>query len=39
MSDYEETFYEVLHEIQDQRPDLIGQEVDIEQVYGFFRSF
>jgi hypothetical protein len=32
MSDYEETFYEILHEIQDQRPELIGPEVDIEKV-------
>jgi hypothetical protein len=39
MSDYEETFYDILHEIQDQRPDLIGADVDIEQVYGFYRSF
>jgi hypothetical protein len=40
MSDYEETFYDILHEIQDQRPDLIGPDVDIEQEYSldcFFR--
>jgi hypothetical protein len=39
MSEYEETFYDVLHEIQEQRPDLIGPDVDIEQIYGFYRSF
>jgi hypothetical protein len=39
MTDYEEVFYEILHDIQDQRPDLIGPEVDVEQVYGFYRSF
>jgi hypothetical protein len=39
MSDYEEIFYEILHEIQDERPDLIGPDVNIEQVYGFYRSF
>jgi hypothetical protein len=38
-SDYEEVFYDLLREIQDQRPDLIGPEVDVEGVYGFFRSF
>jgi hypothetical protein len=36
---YEEVFYDILLEIQDQRPDLIGPEVDIDGVYGFFRSF
>jgi hypothetical protein len=39
MSDYEEIFYDILHKIQDQRPDLIGPDVDIEQIYGFFCSF
>jgi hypothetical protein len=39
MSDYEEIFYDILHEIQDQRPDLIGPDVDIEQIYGFYCSF
>jgi hypothetical protein len=39
MSDYEAVFYEILHEIQNKRPDLIGPDVDIEQVYGFYRSF
>jgi hypothetical protein len=39
LSEYEEIFYEILHEIQDQIPDLIGHDVDIEQVYGFYRSF
>ncbi len=39
MTDYEEVFYEILHDVQDQRPDLIGPEVDVEQVYGFYRSF
>ncbi len=36
MSEYEETFYDVL---QEQRPDLIGPDIDIEQIYGFYRSF
>jgi hypothetical protein len=36
---YEEVFYDLLQEIQDQRPDLIGPKVDIEGDYGFFRSF
>jgi hypothetical protein len=39
MSDYKETFYDILHNIQDQRPDLIGADVNIEQVYGFYCSF
>ena len=39
MADYEEVSYEILHDIQDQRPDLIGPEVDVEQVYGFYWSF
>jgi hypothetical protein len=39
MSAYEEIFYDILHEIQDQKPDLIGPDVDVEQVYGFYRSF
>ncbi len=39
MADYEEVSYEILHDIQDQRPDLIGPEVDVEQVYGLYRSF
>jgi hypothetical protein len=39
MSDYEEIFYDILHEIQDQRLDLIGPDIDIEQMYGFFCSF
>jgi hypothetical protein len=39
MSAYEEIFYNILHEIQDQRPDLIHPDVNIEQVYGFYRSF
>jgi hypothetical protein len=39
MSDYEEIFYEILRDIQDQRPDLIAPEVEVEQIYGFYRSF
>jgi hypothetical protein len=39
MSEYEEVFYTILHEIQEQRPDLIGPDVDVEQIYGFYRSF
>jgi hypothetical protein len=39
MSNYEEISYDILHKIQDQRPDLIGPDVDIEQIYGFFCSF
>jgi hypothetical protein len=39
MSEYEEVFYTFLHEIQEQRPDLIGPDVDVEQIYGFYRSF
>jgi hypothetical protein len=39
MSDYEEIFYDILNKIQDQRLDLIGPDVDIKQIYGFFCSF
>jgi hypothetical protein len=39
MSEYKEVLYAVLHEMQDQRPNLIGPDVDIEQIYGFYQSF
>jgi hypothetical protein len=38
-SDYEEVFYDLLWEGQDQRPDLIGPDVDVKAIYGFFQSF
>jgi hypothetical protein len=39
MSEYEETFYDILHEIQERRPDLIALDMDIGKIYGFYRSF
>jgi hypothetical protein len=37
--DCKETFHDILYEIQGQQPNLIGPDVDIEQVYGFYCSF
>jgi hypothetical protein len=39
MAAYEEAFYSILNEMQDQTPGLIGPDIDIEQIYGFYRSF
>jgi hypothetical protein len=35
---YETLFYEVLREIQEDRVDLISADVDVGEVYGFYRS-
>jgi hypothetical protein len=34
MSEYKEVFYAILHGMQNQRPNLIGPDIDIKQVYG-----
>jgi len=38
LADFEEDFYEVLEEVRRRRPDLIGDDVDIREEYGIWRS-
>jgi hypothetical protein len=35
---YETVFHDLLREIQEDRPDLISAEVEVGEVYGFYRS-
>ena len=38
LSDFEDDFFVVLERVQDQRPGLIGPEVDVRDEYGIWRS-